>query len=90
MAAVEQVSGPVPDGSARCRVCGRELEPVQVPAHTPVLPVAAVLLGSVLSLYLIGLVLIGVGAWMWTRKRTVLVCLAEHAPSHSATAERAP
>ena len=58
----------------RCESCGGSVESVHVQVHGEMMPVAAVLLGSFLALYLVGLLFIAVGSWLWCRKKPILLC----------------
>ena len=56
-------------GGRRCDGCGRRLEPKDLRSEVPMFPAIVVLAGGLLSLYLVGVVLIAVGIWMWYRGR---------------------
>lgn len=61
-------------GPKLCDACGSALVAESRPRHERRWSVGLVLLGCLLSLYLVGLALIGLGAWLWSRKDEVEVC----------------
>lgn len=58
----------------RCDTCGKPLQAVTVRRFGDVLPIVVILAGSILSFRLIGLLILPLGAYLWTRTRKIETC----------------
>jgi predicted nucleic acid-binding Zn ribbon protein len=57
-----------------CGRCGSSLQPERQRKYDAFWIIFLIWLGSALAFYLIGLLLIGAGLWLWSRKKARWVC----------------
>jgi len=72
MSAVKKRLGPT---KARvCQTCGSSLEPESRRKYDTFWVFLLICLGAATAFYLVGLFIIGIGLWLWTRRQVRWVC----------------
>lgn len=59
-----------------CQHCGTRLQPELRRKYDAFAIVLLICLGSALAFYLVGLLILGAGVWLWTRRQAYWVCPA--------------